>query len=101
MGPWDFPPEPFPNFQMEPMFPRLPSIEPQPTVAVTKLSSMATLRAVASSPPLPEYHPGADPSFEEDLNTRLPRRIYPKSDLRQPAAPHMRPGPIVVLAILR
>ena len=66
LGPWDFPPEPLPNFPMESMSPGLPWVEPQPAIPVIELSSTATSRAAATSPPRPEYHPGADPSSEED-----------------------------------
>ena len=36
------PPGSLPNFQMEPMSPRLPSVEDQPAVPVIELSSTAT-----------------------------------------------------------
>ena len=66
LGPWDFPPEPLSDFQMEPMSPVLPPFKPQPVVLVIELSSMATPRVAAASPLLSEYHPGANPSSEED-----------------------------------
>ena len=62
----DFPSEPLPDIPMEPISPGLPVAEPQPAIPLIKISSIATSRAAVASPPLPEYHPGADPSSEED-----------------------------------
>ena len=79
LGLWDFPSEPLlifsseplPDILMEPMSPRLPIAKPQPPVPMIEISSTASSRAVAASPPLPEYHPGTDPSSEEDPSELL------------------------------
>ena len=66
LGPWDFPPEPLLDIPMEPMSLGLARAKPQPAIPVIEISSTATSKAAAASPPLPKYHRSADPSSEED-----------------------------------
>ena len=68
LGPWDFPPEPLPDVEMEPMSPELLTAEPspQPVITMIELSAMTSRGTTAASPLYPEYHPEAAPTFEED-----------------------------------
>ena len=103
LGPWDFPPEPLPDYPpeplpaipVEPMSPGLPSAEPQPDIPVIEISSTATSRAAAASPPLPEYHPIVYTSFEED-----PSEVRSSSASCNPdeAGPSRRPRRIEVIS---
>ena len=67
LDPWDFPPEPLPDIEMEPepMSPELPAAkhQPQPMNPVIELSSTATSRTAAASLPYPEYHLGCNPNI--------------------------------------
>ena len=73
LGLWDFPHEPLPDFQMEPMCLGLPPVKPQPVVPVKEISSTTIL-----GPQLPRRH------FRNIIRvmTHLLRRIHPKSNLR-------------------
>ena len=88
----DFPPEPLPDIPMEPMSPGLPVAEPKPAIPMIEISSTATSKAAATSPPLLEYHLDADPSSEED-----------PSEVRSLSASYtqVRPDPATVPVELR
>ena len=68
LSPWDFPPEPLPNVEMEPMSLELPKAEPppQPVIPMIELSATTSRRTIVASPLYPEYHSKAAPTFEED-----------------------------------
>ena len=70
LGHWDFPPEPLPDIEMEPMSPELLVAEPlpQPVIPVIDLSSTTTPRAAAASLSYLEYHP--DTSEEDPFEER-------------------------------
>ena len=89
LGPWDFQPEPLPDIEMEPMSPELLAAEPppQPMIPVIDMSSTATPRATAVSPPYPEYHPDTskeDPSEVQSLAASCdPNQAGPSRHIRR------------------
>ena len=70
LAPWDLLLSPLLDFELELIYPGLPSVEiqPQPVIPVIKLSSTTTPRTVTASLPFPEHHPGITPTYEEDLS---------------------------------
>ena len=68
LGPWDFPPEPLSDIEMEPMSPELPAAEPPPqlVIPVIELSAMTSRGTTAASPLYLEYHSEATSTSEED-----------------------------------
>ena len=73
LAPWDLPLSPLPEFEVELMSPELPLVETQPQllISIIELSSTATPRIVAASPPYPEYHPGVTSTYEKDPSEEL------------------------------
>ena len=68
LGLWDFPPEPLPDFEMEPMSPELLAAEPppQPAILVIELSAVTSHETTAASSLYAEYHLEAAPTSKED-----------------------------------
>ena len=68
LGPWNFPPEPLLDIEMEPMSPELLAAEPppQPVIPMIELSTTTSRETIVVSPLYPEHHPEVAPTSEED-----------------------------------